>query len=152
MRLRLREGKHRRDGQRLAGSELFGGLGERELRVVEAFAHERRFLAGEVVFDAGEEGQALYVIVAGRVAVHADSQATALAELGPGAFFGEMGLLDDVPRSAQVRAVEPSTLVVLPRTDFERLMASHARIASSISLQLARHLGRRLRAMLGDSA
>jgi CRP/FNR family transcriptional regulator, cyclic AMP receptor protein len=144
----LERGKGR-NGHRLAGTELFCDLGERELRIVEAFAHERQFLPGEVVFDAGEEGQALYLVVSGRVAIHAEGTGDKpLAELASGAFFGEMGLLDGAPRSAQVRAIESTTLVVLPRTDFDRLMAAHARIASCISLQLARHLGRRLRTML----
>ena len=144
----LERGKGR-NRHRLAGTELFCDLGERELRIVEAFAHERQFLPGEVVFDAGEEGQALYLVVSGRVAIHAEGNGDKpLAELASGAFFGEMGLLDGAPRSAQVRAIESTTLVVLPRTDFDRLMAAHARIASCISLQLARHLGRRLRTML----
>ena len=144
----LERGKGRA-GHRLSGTALFSDLGERELRVVEAFAHERQFLPDEVVFDAGEDGQALYVVVSGRVAVIAEGAGDRpLAELVAGEFFGEMGLLDGAPRSAQIRALEPTTLVVLPRTEFDRLMVSHARIASCISLQLARHLGRRLRAML----
>lgn len=144
----LARGK-RRDQHRLSATALFSDLDERELRIVEAFALERQFLAGEVIFDAGEDGQAIYVVVSGRVAVISDGAGDRpLAELAAGEFFGEMGLLDGAPRSAQIRALEPTTLVVLPRTEFDRLMVSHARIASCISLQLARHLGRRLRAML----
>jgi CRP/FNR family transcriptional regulator, cyclic AMP receptor protein len=75
-----------------------------------------------------------------------------LAVLSVGDFFGELGLLDDSPRSAQARALEPVVLIVLSRTDFERLMNSHARIASRISLQLARHMGLRLRQMLAASS
>ena len=48
---------------RLASTELFCNLTQRELKIVDAFLHDRQFLAGEVVFDAGEEGQALYIIV-----------------------------------------------------------------------------------------
>ena len=69
----------------------------------------------------------------------------AIKHLGPLEFFGELGLLDDWPRSAQARAAAPCELAVLFRGDFERLMASHGRIASQIALQLARHLGVRLR-------
>lgn len=134
-------GKHR-----LAASELLCDLNRREIAIVEGFSHERHYLAGEVIFDAGEEGHALYLIVQGRVAIcRPGEDGTPLAELGADAFFGEMGLLDNSPRSAQARAIQPSTLLVLPRSDYERLMAAHARIASRIALQLARHLGRRLR-------
>lgn len=138
---------------RLANTELFRNLNQRELTIVDAFLHERQFLAGEVVFDAGEEGQALYIIVSGKVAVCLPGQhETPLIELLPGDFFGELGLLDDWPRSAQTRASAPTELVVLFRGDFERLMESQARIASKIAIQLARHLGQRLRQMLAQSA
>ncbi len=134
---------------RLAGAELFGNLSNRDLRIVDGFIHYRQFLSGEVIFDAGEEGQALYVIVRGKVAICLPGQHQApLAELQDNDFFGELGLLDDWPRSAQARATAPTELAVLFRGDFERLMASHGRIASQIALQLARHLGLRLRQML----
>lgn len=138
------KGRHR-----LAGSALFGQLSDRDLRIVDGFIHYRQFLAGEVIFDAGEEGQALYVVVRGKVAISLTGQhKTPLAELQDNDFFGELGLLDDWPRSAQARAAAPTDLAVLFRGDFERLMASHGRIASQIALQLARHLGLRLRQML----
>lgn len=140
------------DEHQLASTELFRDLGARELRIVDAFVQERSFLAGEVIFDEGEEGQALYVVASGKVAICLPGRfETPLAELPPGSFFGELGLLDDSPRSAQARALEPVTLIVLSRSDFERLMESHARIASRIALQLARHIGRRLRQMVAAS-
>lgn len=141
------QGQHR-----LAGAELFGSLSDRDLGIVDGFVHYRQFLAGEVIFDAGEEGQALYVIVRGKVAIClSGTPASPLAQLQNNDFFGELGLLDDWPRSAQARAIEPTELAVLFRGDFERLMASHGRIASQIALQLARHLGLRLRQMLQQS-
>lgn len=137
--------------QVLAGSALLTGLTSSELRIVHGFLHERQYLPGEVIFDQGEEGQALYFLLRGRVAIchhgHADSP---IAELGDGNFFGEMGLLDNWPRSAQAIAVEETHLAVLFRGDFERLMESHARIASRIALQLARFLGQRLRRMVAQ--
>lgn len=132
-------------------SRLFGDLTARELRIINGFMHKRHFLADEVIFDAGEQGQALYVIDSGKVAICLDGQLDKpLAELQTHDFFGELGLLDDCPRSAQARAVAPTELSVLFRQDFESLMAAHARIASKISLQLAQHLGKRMRQMLAS--
>lgn len=137
---------------RLANTELFCNLTARELKIVDAFLHDRQFLAGEVVFDAGEEGQALYIIVSGAVAICLPGQyETPIVELQTGDFFGELGLLDDWPRSAQTRASAPTELAVLFRGDLERLMDAHANIASKIALQLARHLGQRLRQMLQNA-
>lgn len=134
---------------RLGRTPLLAGLRASELNIVEAFMHDRRYLADEVIFDQGEEGQALYVIVSGRVAIcHPGRLESPIAVLGTGDFFGELALLDNSPRSAQARAAEPTELAVLFRGDFERLMQSHAHIASQIAMQLARHLGQRLRGMV----
>lgn len=134
---------------RLAGSDLFGKLSDRDLRTVEGFLHYRSYLAGEIVFDAGEIGHALYIVLSGKVAICLAGQIERpLAELGEKEFFGELGMLDDVARTAQVRALEASEVAVLYRDDFEKLMQAHGVIASQIALELARHLGRRLRQML----
>jgi len=138
--------------QRMVKIELFRHLTDRELGIVASFVHRRELLTGEVIFDAGEEGQALYVIVSGKVAISLPGcHDTPLAELQTNDFFGELGLLDDWPRSAQARAAAPTELAVLFRGDFERLMESHARIAAKITMQLAHHLGQRLRQMLAQS-
>lgn len=134
---------------RLGKTPLLAGLRASELKIVEGFIHDRRYLPGEVVFDQGEEGQALYIVLSGRVIICQPGQAERpIAELGPGEFFGELALLDNSPRSAQARAGEPTEVAVLFRGDFERLMESHAHLASRIAMQLARHLGQRLRNML----
>ncbi len=134
---------------RLAESTLFAGLTPGELSTVEGLTHSRSYLAGEVIFDEGEQGQALYVVVTGEVLIcHAGELDPPIARLGPGQFFGELALLDDAPRTAQARASLDSELAVLSRSDFERLMDSHARIASRVALQLARNISLRLRDMV----
>lgn len=137
---------------RLQALSLFATLQARELRLVEGLLHERDYLAGEVIIDAGEEGQAIYIVFQGKVAISKPGAAhEVVAELGSGTFFGEMALLDNDKRSGQVRALEPSHLGVLFRTDFLNLLETDARTASKVAMQLARHLGRRLRRMtFGD--
>jgi CRP/FNR family cyclic AMP-dependent transcriptional regulator len=126
---------------------LFAPLSRPELRVVDGLLHERRYLTGEVVFDEGEEGQALYVIISGRVLIcrQGAPETGRIAELGPGMVFGELALLDNGPRSAQARATEDCVLASLSRSDFESLLDTHAVVASKIALELARQLGRQLR-------
>jgi CRP/FNR family transcriptional regulator, cyclic AMP receptor protein len=134
---------------RLGKTSLLTGLKASELNVVEGFLHSRHYLPGEVIFDQDEEGQALYIVLSGRVLICRQGLAgQPIAELGVGEFFGELALLDDSPRSAQARAGENTELAVLFRGDFERLMESHAQLASRIAMQLARHLGKRLRNMV----
>lgn len=153
---------------RLQQLSLFVNLTPAELRIVDGLLHERSYLEGEVIFDEGEEGQAIYIIASGDVLIsryeHVDAgrvdnvpassrprrrqgDSGRVAQLGPGTFFGELALLDDSPRSAQARAAAHCQLIVFFRDDFVGLLDTHARIASKISRQLAGHLGARLRDM-----
>src|SRR3954467_6752357 len=96
--------------ERLRNVPLFSTLNPRELGIVAGLLHDREYAAGEIVFDEGEEGQALYVVFSGEVVIcrpgHRDSGR--LAVLGPGAFFGDLALLDNAPRAAQALAASPS--------------------------------------------
>lgn len=144
----------RKSSERLCVLEklsLFVDLTRREMKIVDGFVHERRFLKDEVIFDDGEEGQAIYIVLVGSVLICRQGQSgQPLAVLERGGFFGELALLDDAPRMAQARAAEDCSLLVLFRGDFLNLMQSHALIASKIALQLARHLGQRLRAAMSQ--
>ena len=132
---------------------LLADLTRREIRVVDGFMHERNYLKDEVVFDEGEQGEALYLVLEGQVLICRQGQNDQpIATLGTGQFFGELALLDDAPRSAQARASDDCTLLVLFRGDFQGLMQSHGLIASKIAMQLARHLGARLRASTSGAA
>ncbi len=138
--------------QRLAGLSLFSALTASELRIVDGLLHQRDYLKGEVIFDEGEEGQALYIILDGSVDIrrqHVKDDGL-LAELQPGALFGDMALLDNSPRAAQARAAETTSLAVLFREDFLALMDTHARIASKVAWQLARQMGARVRQHVGE--
>jgi CRP-like cAMP-binding protein len=72
-----------------------------------------------------------------------------VVELGPGSFFGDLALLDNSPRNAQARAIEPCEMAVFFRADFLGLMETDAVIGYKISLALARHIGQRLREWMG---
>jgi CRP-like cAMP-binding protein len=158
--------------ERLRNLSLFVNLTPAELQIVDGLLHERDYLAGEVIFDEGEEGQAIYIIASGDVLICRQEEGDAgrapqsdvtdqgtshprrrqsdtgrLAQLGPGTFFGELALLDNSPRSAQARAATACQLIVFFRDDFVGLLDTHARIASKISRELARHLGARMRDM-----
>lgn len=154
--------------ERLHTLSLFVNLTPAELRIVDGLLHERDYLEGEVIFDEGEEGQAIYIVASGEVLIRRQEQAEAasaanaatsvhprrrqgdsgrVAQLGPGTFFGELALLDNSPRSAQARAATSCKLIVFFRDDFVSLLDTHARIASKISRELARHLGARMRTM-----
>jgi CRP/FNR family cyclic AMP-dependent transcriptional regulator len=140
--------------RRLQNTALFRSLKPLEMKFVDGLMHERRYLPDEIVFDEGEEGQALYLVMSGHVQISRNRGDTRdiVTELGPGNFFGDLALLDDSPRSAQARAVEDCELAVFFRDDFLALMETDAVIGYKISLALARHIGQRLRGWLDAHA
>ncbi len=132
---------------RLKDSALFDSLTPLELKIIDGLMHERRYLADEIIFDEGEEGQALYLVMSGRVIISRQfgSGREIVAELSAGSFFGDLALLDNAPRNAQTRALDNCELAVFFRADFMGLMETDPVIGYKISLALARHVGRRLR-------
>lgn len=141
--------------ERLRALSLFSQLQPAELRIIDGLMHERHYQAGEVIFDEGEDGQGIYIVLDGEVLIrrqHGETDGVHIARLGPGTFFGDMALLDSLPRAAQARALVPARMAVFFREDFIGLMETHARIASKIALQLAREMAHRLRhGALGES-
>jgi CRP/FNR family cyclic AMP-dependent transcriptional regulator len=132
--------------QLLKNVVLFKDLNMRDLAMVNSLMHQRSYLADEVIFDEGEEGQGLFVVLSGRVKITLPASIdTVLIELGPGAFFGEVALLDQSVRTAQARAIEDVEIVALFRAEFYSLLETHSGIASRISFQLAKVLAARLR-------
>ncbi len=68
--------------ERLHGLSLFVNLTAGELRIVDGLLHERSYLPGEVIFDEGEEGQAIYIIASGEVLISRREQAENLVLVG----------------------------------------------------------------------
>ena len=74
---------------------LFKDLSWHDLAVIDSMLHQREYLAGEVIFDEGEEGQGLFIVLSGRVkTTRQGTTRGVLLEFGPGSFFGEVALLD----------------------------------------------------------
>ena len=135
--------------ERIRTLSLFVDLAPGELRLVEGLMHERSYLANEVIFDEGEEGHAIYIVLDGEVTITrtVNDKTSEIARLGVGTFFGELALLDGAPRSADARALNDVRLAVFFREDFLELLDTHGRVASKIARQLARHIGSRMREM-----
>lgn len=79
-----------------------------------------------------------------------DSQEFLVAELKMGKVFGEMALIDDTNRSATVKALTQSQLLILHRENFEKMKEEHVRLALDIALHLARSISLRLRLTTGQ--
>src|SRR5207244_13561468 len=95
---------------------LFSGLNERQLKAIVKSSKERSFKKGEAIVREGESRVGFYLIVGGSAEVRRDGRA--LTKLARGQFFGEMGLLDQQPRSAAVVALEHTNCLVLSGPPF----------------------------------
>ncbi len=122
----------------LEKNPLWTGLDRRDLNAIVKASEERKFQAGDVILGKGEGGVGLYLIMDGSVEVRSDSKI--LAKLGPGQFFGEMSVLDNQPRSADVVASEPSRCFIVSEWSFKALISDNPRIALKMLQELVRRL------------
>ena len=133
---------------RLREIGLFGGLGDDVLRSFVATLEVSELSPGAVVFKEGESGRELYVILDGEVEVLRRSKRgheTRVAILGPGDWFGEMSVLDVLPRSATTRILAPTRLLRLTAHELDTLYRRDTRSYSLLVLNIAREISRRLR-------
>lgn len=122
---------------------LFAGLSDQELEVLADSLGKRTFGKGMIIFHKGSPGQTLYIIKAGKVRIFTLSesgQEIAVNIYGPGDVFGELALLDGLPRSAGAAAMEKTVTLTLHRDDFLRHLEAYPRMARSIMEVLSTRL------------
>lgn len=121
---------------------LFQHLDKRHQSVIAKTVFERSFQPGEVIVKQGEQGLGVYMIEAGKVEVVAehDGREESLATLGKGEVFGELSLLTDAPRTATVRALEPTKCLVLTAWNFRAEVQQSAELANALLKVVAARL------------
>jgi CRP-like cAMP-binding protein len=125
-------------------SNLFRGLSPPLLDKVLKLRSQRQLAAGEVLFRKGDPGDALYGVIKGRLRIHtlgADGRDALLNVVGPGDLFGEIALIDGLPRTADATALDAVELVMLRRSEFMALL----RQENELTLHLLQLTCRRLR-------
>ena len=118
------------DESRLKPIPLFAGLSKKQLRTVSQLADEVDVETGRHLVREGEFAYEFFAIEEGTAEVRRGDQL--LAELGPGDFFGEMGLVGDVPRIASVVATTPMTVIVMTGQAFRGVDREHPEVAKTI--------------------
>jgi CRP/FNR family cyclic AMP-dependent transcriptional regulator len=150
------------------GIFLFRDLADSALVLLAGTAMEKNYAEGEVIFEEGDIGRACFIIAEGRIEIYQNKPAAPsggnghgnnngglrdkVAVLQPGDFFGEMVLLDELPRSATARCLEPTKLYILYKSQFDGLISDSPRVASMILHNLARLLSARLRRQSAKAA
>jgi CRP/FNR family cyclic AMP-dependent transcriptional regulator len=122
---------------------LFTDLEPASLQQLAQAMKRRTYRAGEVIFHRDDEGKVLFVIREGRVRIRltsAEGQEVALAVFGPGDSFGEMAILDGMPRSADAIAIDKVDVSTLSREDFIAVIKAHPEIAVEVMKTLSRRI------------
>src|SRR5438874_3044994 len=123
---------------------LFASFPEDQLRMLTTMVARRSATRSTTIMAGGDATDSLYIVLSGRLKVmmsDSDGKEVILSILGPGEFFGEMGLIDDEPRSASVVTIEPCELLSISKLDFKDCLL----VNSTMSMAVMRGLVRRLR-------
>lgn len=139
---------------RLARTSFFADASREQLARVAAAGQLRHLVRGDVLFDEGDPPDALYLVASGRIAIAmsspVDRRESVVALMEPGDLFGELGLLDDGPRSAMARALEPSDVLEVPFGPVRALFEEDPRLLWNVTRLLATRL-RVMDEVLADS-
>jgi CRP-like cAMP-binding protein len=138
----------------LARTDLFADAPPETIETLAAHGYERELVRGDTLFNEGDPPDSLYVVTRGRMAIAianpVDRRESVVALMEPGDLFGELGMLDDRPRSAMARALEPSSVLAVPYEPVLDLLDQQPKLLWNVT----RLLAQRLRAMdeaLADS-
>jgi transcriptional regulator with PAS, ATPase and Fis domain len=119
----------------LESTALFRGLGRDALQAIIDKAERKQYDSGDEIIEEHAPGNDLYVILSGKVQISKTIDPVGkqpLHEFGVGDFFGEMALLDDMPRSAEVAALEACELLRIPRDLFDFLVHHSTEVSANI--------------------
>ena len=132
----------------LAQLDLFSFLSNEQLEALAVSASSVSLLAGTTLFSEGDEGEEVFVVVSGAIRIHHAISLEAdrtLAELSPGAMFGEAAIIDRDLRSASATASEDTRLLVLDAPRLRDFMIAHPEVGLLIMGRLASMMMERLR-------
>lgn len=109
---------------------LFAGLSKKELRFLAQMSSETSVQDGSVLVKQGEIGQEAMIIESGSAEVRRDGRR--IDSLGPGDFFGEMSLINHMPRNADVVATSDMNLLVMDSREFSSVLSEYPEVAVKI--------------------
>jgi uncharacterized membrane protein len=133
---------------------LFEGLTDDDLQALASALKPRTFQAGQMIFEQGDAGNAMYIVESGDVNIHLPGEGSrriSLADIARGEFFGELALFDEQLRSASALATTNVVLLELQHAPLEQYLANRPRAAMAILRTLSQRL-RETNALLSGRA
>ena len=128
----------------LARTDFFADAHPDALGAVASAGHELHLIRGDVLFNEGDPPEALYLVLRGRIAIALanpiDRRESVVALMEAGDLFGEMGMLDDGPRSAMARALEPTTVLSIPYEPVLAMFDENPKLLWNVARLLAQRI------------
>lgn len=129
--------------QALKGIPMFKHFDYKEMNKTLEIIKSKDLESGETIITEGSTGEDMFIILDGNVQVHKGN--IKMAKLGPGAYFGEMSLIDKVKRSATIKTITPCKVMIVERTPLFALLRKEPRIAMKLFWAFLQNMNRRLR-------
>ena len=126
--------------QKLKEISFFLEVSEHDLLEIAAISTERHFAMGEIIIEENSKAEIFFIIYKGKIEIlkkFEDGEEVVLGVYSDGEFFGEMAILDEGPRSATARAMEPTTVMQVSYKDFEKILGVVPQIAYEIMKELS---------------
>lgn len=127
----------------LKNSTIFSEVAVEDLQVVAQALDTEFYVKGDRIFDINEQGDRMYMIHTGKIGIstHANPEIKEfVATIGPGEFFGEMNLLDDLPRSATAHVLEDTELFSIERGKLRNLVINYPELSFGMLKSLSMRL------------
>lgn len=128
----------------LARTDFFADAAPDALRSVADAGHEVHLIRGDILFSEGDPPEALYLVLRGRLAIALanpiDRRESVVALMENGDLFGEMGMLDEGPRSAMARALEPTTVLSIPYSEVLSMFEENPKLLWNVARLLAQRI------------
>lgn len=137
----------------LKNSTIFSEVAVEDLQVVAQALDTEFYVKGDRIFDINEQGDRMYMIHTGKIGIstHTNPEVREfVATLGPGEFFGEMNLLDDLPRSATAHVLEDTELFSIERGKLRNLVINYPELSFGMLKSLSMRL-RNTNALLNEA-
>jgi CRP/FNR family cyclic AMP-dependent transcriptional regulator len=131
---------------------IFHKLTSKEILVVHELLYERVYEKDEVVFEKGDPGHGIYIVVNGRLRVDPSHEflKKTILDVGPGESVGELALFDEGQRSATVVAIERTVTVALFQAELSSLLIKNKNIGVKVLMEVVRVISRRARQVLSN--
>lgn len=132
----------------LKENEIFKPLNDKEIAALSKYVEEKNYPAGAALFYENMKGEAMYVVVSGQVRLSkmlSEGEERTLTTMGPSDYFGENALLEEGPRTVTAIVSQDSSLLVIKRSGFNRLLEEDPKAALKVIMGMYQVLSTRIR-------